>query len=119
LLLRCKSNTLVHHGATKRSDPIDQAKPKTAGALHREKVAQQRSVNEADRGTSPFNVGTAQPIIFGEHPVVSDVCSACPRLRGKRTDRGSIANAQIEALCADRRHDMTGLADENNAACGK
>ena len=62
------------------------------------------------------DIGAAAPIVSGEHVGAADVAAVALRLDREFADGGGVAQAEIEALRADRRNDMRGFADQRDAA---
>ena len=110
-----RRDALAHHGAAQRADPVDQVEAEAARALHRQEIGQQRAVEQVDRERAARHVGAPQRVVAREQIVGADVAAVAARRHHELADGGGVAQAEIEALRADRRNEMRGLADQRDA----
>src|ERR1700722_6283036 len=115
-LSKARRDAFTHHRAPQRPDAIKHVEAEPAHALRRQKVAEQRAVEEVDRGGTAPDIGAPPPVVFVDEPGAADIGAVAARRDRKLADGRGVAQAEIEALGADRRDDVTGLADERDAA---
>src|SRR5215469_631629 len=84
-----------------------------------EKIPEQAAVQKIDRERAGDNIGAALRVIALEHFRAAEILALLVRVGHDFGDRGRIANAEIETLRADWRHDMRGFADKHNPIAGK
>ena len=105
----------AHHGASQRTDAVDQVKSQSPRALCGQKIAQQCAIEEIDRERAAAHVGAPQTIVGSEHFGAADVLRLSISFDRKFADCCRIAQTQIETLCPDRRNDMGSFTDKRNA----
>jgi hypothetical protein len=114
---RC--HALAHHGAAQRSDPVDQIETKAPRALNRKEIGEQGAIEHVDSKGAAFDVGPAQRVVARQQIGRADVVAVAARGDCKLADAGGIAQAEIEALCADRWNEVSGFADQCDAVGGE
>ena len=103
----------------KRADPVDQIKTQAARALHGQEVTQQRAVEQVDRERTAADIRTSHAVIAGRHVGSANVAARSLCGDYQLADRGGVAQAEIEPLRADRRHDVCGFADKRDPVAGE
>jgi predicted permease len=95
---------------------VERAEPGHAGELGRQQAAQQRAVEQVDRAGAGDDVDAPPPVVVGK-------CCLAARIvamgAGNASQFLDVADAEIEALRADRRNDVSGLAEQRDAAGGE
>src|SRR6516164_9003555 len=84
-----------------------------------EKVREQAAIQKIDRERAGNNIGASLRVIARKHFRAAEILALLVRFGHDFGDRGRIANAEIETLRADWRHDMRGFADKHNPIAGK
>src|SRR6202035_3995553 len=64
-------------------------------------------------------IGAALRVVARQHLRRTDIEALPPGVGYELGDGGAVAQAEIEALRTDRRHDVGGFADERDAGAGK
>ena len=82
--------------------------PRRAQALHRQEIAEQRAVSDVDHKGAACDIGAARPIVASKCLRRARIFARRNRLADQLGDIGGIAQAQVQALRADRRNDMRG-----------
>ncbi len=83
------------------------------------KSLEQRAVEQIDGERAAADIGAAHFVVARQHVRAADVVAAAMGSDRKFADGGGIAQAEIEALRADRRDDMRGFADQRDALAGE
>src|SRR5277367_52504 len=87
--------------------------------MYREEIREQASVQQIDGDGAAGHIGPALPLVTREHVGPSNIQLVTPRIGDDLGDGGGVAQPEIEALRADRRHDMRGFAYECDTLAGK
>ena len=109
-----RRHALAHDRAAQRSDPVDEIEPEAARPLQRQEIRQQAAVEQIDCQRAAGHVGAAHLVIAGGELVGADVAAIAAGGHHQLGDRRRVAQPEIEALGADRRHHMGRLADERD-----
>jgi len=87
-----------------------------------EEAGRECIVEQVDRALPERHVGRSCIVITLKHRIGPDVRAASPGLHYKVGQSGDVEHAQIEPLCANRRQQVSGLANEGDAvashSCG-
>ncbi len=78
--------------------------------LHRQEVRQQRAVQQIDAGGAARNIQAPAPVVARRKAALPDAAIA-----DQVGQHRHIAQAEVQALRADRRKGMAGLADQHRA----
>ena len=97
-----------------RARPRQQLQANAAQDLRREKVRQQRAVEEVDQSRAARHVNGAGLRVGAERFGAADIARRRPRLDHAIAEGGNVAQAEVEALGPDRRQDVGGLPNERN-----
>ena len=103
--------------ARRRSGPIDadQVHAGRAQRLHREEIAEQRTVGDIDRKGPAHDVLAPGRLVARQDSGRAGVLAERDCVACDVGDIGRVAQSQIEALRADRRHHVSGFADQSDA----
>src|SRR6185312_7207009 len=85
----------------------------------RQKVGEQAAIEQIDGDGAAADIGAAYLFVPREHQLAAIVLTGAMRLAGELGNGRGVAQAQVQALRADRRHDMRRLADQNDAVARK
>src|ERR1044072_2073749 len=114
---RCgRGYAFAHHGASQRTDAVDQVESQSPHALCRQKIAQQCAIEEINRERAAAHVGAPQTIAGSEQLGAADVLMLPITSDREFADCCRIAQTKIKTLCTDRRNDMGRFTDKRNAA---
>ena len=86
-----------------------------AQRLHRQEIAEQGTVGDIDGEGAAQDVGAPRRIVAFQHLRRAGIFARRDRLPHDLGDIGGIAQSHVQALRADRRHHMRGLADQRDA----
>src|SRR5581483_5910838 len=105
----------LHQQPPQRADVGKQMQPEAAQGLRRQEIGEQRAVEKVDRDGAREHVRSTRRMVVAQHFLAADV--AAVRMRGGSAvgERRRVAQAEIEALGADRRDHVRGLADQRYA----
>ena len=90
-----------------------------ARRLQRDEAREQRTVEEIDADRAREHVEPPRAGIGLQHIVAAGIAASLQRIGNAVGKRAGVAQAEIETLCADRRQDVPGLADQSRAARGE
>ena len=107
---------LAHEEGAQRRQRAEHAEAGAARQLRRQHVRQQRDVEQVDRGRARQDVGPAAAIVGGKRCRAAGIVAMFARSAHDVLD---VADAEVEALRADRREHMRRLADQRDAVLGK
>ena len=110
-----RRDALAQDGAAQRADPVDKEEAEAARALHRQEIRQQRAVEQIDRERAALDVGAARGVVAREQVGRAGIAAAAARLDRQLADGRGVAQAEVEALRADRRNGMRRFADQRDA----
>jgi len=113
------SDAFAHQSAAQRPDAVDQKQREPARALRRKKIREQAAVQQIDRNPPAGRVGPALGVVAREQARRAEVEILPARVGDELGERCRVAQAEIEALRAKRRHHVRRLADQRNAPAGK